>query len=81
MYKLVGMLTSAVGFYHSFLFQEFIGRYRHLSTDFQLVGNQYALPNTQESVQHLLTSVSCIIDDIDVSDDNFAIGTAKVFLK
>lgn len=75
------MLSSIIGFYHSFLFQEFIGRYRHLSTDFQLAGNQYVLPNTCESVQHLLTSISCIVDDIDVSDDNFAIGAAKVFLK
>ena len=72
---------SPAGFYHSFLFNEFIGRYRHLSTDFQIPGNQYTLPNTPESVQHLLASISCIVDDIDVSDDNFAIGTSKVFLK
>ena len=65
------------GFCHRFIFDEFLVRYRHLSTDFQLS----LLPNTRESVQHLLASVSQVIDEIDVSEDNFALGATKVFLK
>lgn len=65
------------GFCHKFPFDEFLVRYRHLSTDFQLS----LLPNTRESVQHLLASVSQVIEDIDVSEDNFALGATKVFLK
>jgi myosin heavy subunit len=74
---LLSPLDLYSGFCHRFPFDEFLARYRHLSTDFQFS----LLPNTRESVQHLLASVSRVIDDIDVSDDNFALGTTKVFLK
>lgn len=46
-----------------------------------MMGNAHALPSTRETVLHLVGSVSQVIDDIDVSDDNFALGMTKVFLK
>ena len=59
-------------------YDDFIQRYHMLS---QPLGPDTPLPDNQELTEELLQSMGQLMEELEVSEDHYALGRTRVFLK